>query len=411
MMYCPKCRTEYVEQVSMCADCEIALVTVLPDINKKFNLIGDLKNENYKVQYRDIINKSKYKTFRLRLGASILDGLILSPLSIVGTLILFKTQNVPNLVFQAYNLLMVVLGYSYNIYFIGKYGQTLGKMYFGLKVKDSSNESPIGYQQALKRDIVPILWILLVTPYQMAIAPPFIIQNGDLVENSDIFLHAQIFIIYGWVVLEMFTMLFNKRRRAIHDFIAGTVVIRTPENVIKEQLRKNLPFSRRAFRAVIRIIIGAIFLVMLIGMGIMLALNMPIGGRILALKQCLAATEMKMIQTGLQMYFKDNGRYPDMVQGLDALIEMPTQGEMPKNYNRAGYLKGKGIRKDPWSNEYVYKPSKNNMRYQLICFGADGKEGGVAGDSDIILSDEGLLVNDKTLEGSLKECLEKKNNE
>jgi uncharacterized RDD family membrane protein YckC len=30
-----------------------------------------------------------------------------------------------------------------------------------------------------------------------------------------------------WILLELITMLANKKRRAIHDFIAGSVVIRT----------------------------------------------------------------------------------------------------------------------------------------------------------------------------------------
>ena len=30
-----------------------------------------------------------------------------------------------------------------------------------------------------------------------------------------------------WYVAELVTMLFNRKRRAVHDFIAGTVVVRT----------------------------------------------------------------------------------------------------------------------------------------------------------------------------------------
>ena len=37
--------------------------------------------------------------------------------------------------------------------------------------------------------------------------------------------------VYGllaWFLLELVTMLFNPKRRAVHDFIAGSVVKRTP---------------------------------------------------------------------------------------------------------------------------------------------------------------------------------------
>jgi len=33
-----------------------------------------------------------------------------------------------------------------------------------------------------------------------------------------------------WIWGEFLTMLFNKKRRAVHDFMAGTVVVRTPRS-------------------------------------------------------------------------------------------------------------------------------------------------------------------------------------
>jgi uncharacterized RDD family membrane protein YckC len=38
-------------------------------------------------------------------------------------------------------------------------------------------------------------------------------------------------LIQVWIWSEFITMLFNKRRRAIHDYIAGTVVVRTGATV------------------------------------------------------------------------------------------------------------------------------------------------------------------------------------
>ncbi len=34
-------------------------------------------------------------------------------------------------------------------------------------------------------------------------------------------------IVFGWWIAEIITMLTNEKRRAIHDYIAGTVVVRT----------------------------------------------------------------------------------------------------------------------------------------------------------------------------------------
>jgi uncharacterized RDD family membrane protein YckC len=97
----------------------------------------------------------------------------------------------------------------------GKYGQTLGKMWTGIVVLDIS-ENAISMFQALKREIVPICLIIV----------------GDVLWSFG-FLGGHpklqwIFAYVGilWFAAEMITMLFNKKRRAIHDFIAGSVVIK-----------------------------------------------------------------------------------------------------------------------------------------------------------------------------------------
>lgn len=38
---------------------------------------------------------------------------------------------------------------------------------------------------------------------------------------------------FGWFGLEVVTMLTNNKRRALHDFIAGSVVIRKPGNALE----------------------------------------------------------------------------------------------------------------------------------------------------------------------------------
>jgi len=39
---------------------------------------------------------------------------------------------------------------------------------------------------------------------------------------------------------------------------------------------------------------------------------------------------------------------------------------------------------DSWGHAYQYNcPGRNNEPYEVICFGADGREGGVGADADI----------------------------
>jgi general secretion pathway protein G len=48
------------------------------------------------------------------------------------------------------------------------------------------------------------------------------------------------------------------------------------------------------------------------------------------------------------------------------------------------YLKGNVVPNDPWGKPYAYAfPSAHGMAYDLVSFGADGREGGTEHDADI----------------------------
>ena len=77
----------------------------------------------------------------------------------------------------------------------------------------------ISYQQAVMRDIVPVLvlpvwiWAMLYFAIKREFPP------------TAMYMWA-VYLNFYWTVLELITMLFNQQRRAIHDYIAKTVVIR-----------------------------------------------------------------------------------------------------------------------------------------------------------------------------------------
>ena len=105
----------------------------------------------------------------------------------------------------------------------GAYGQTLGKMITSVKVLDLS-ENKLSYKQAALRDIVPLLdWpIGIYGSYQASFG-----GLGFAEEFTSLPMIIYFSILFGWALLEIITMLFNKKRSAIHDFIAGSVVVKT----------------------------------------------------------------------------------------------------------------------------------------------------------------------------------------
>ncbi|NMB64492.1 MAG: type II secretion system major pseudopilin GspG [Spirochaetes bacterium] len=108
-------------------------------------------------------------------------------------------------------------------------------------------------------------------------------------------------------------------------------------------------------------------------------MDIPQKAKVEAARQQIAAFSM-----ALDHYYLDNGNYPTTEQGLQALIEKPTTDPIPQNYNPKGYMDKKKIPNDPWGNPYVYNcPGQHGNDYEIMSYGADGKEGGSGFDSDI----------------------------
>jgi general secretion pathway protein G len=93
--------------------------------------------------------------------------------------------------------------------------------------------------------------------------------------------------------------------------------------------------------------------------------------------------QMKNFETALKLFKMDSGFYPDTQQGLEALVEKPASGRIPQNYKEGGYLEQKKIPLDPWGNPYLYVSPGLNGDYDILSYGADGKEGGEGKNADI----------------------------
>ncbi len=94
-----------------------------------------------------------------------------------------------------------------------------------------------------------------------------------------------------------------------------------------------------------------------------------------------AKVQIKNIEGGLALYKLDNGIYPSTDQGLDALVQQPTIGEIPTHWRAGGYLPKVPL--DPWSHKYVYFSPGTHGDYDLLSYGADGESGGEGKNADI----------------------------
>jgi general secretion pathway protein G len=84
-----------------------------------------------------------------------------------------------------------------------------------------------------------------------------------------------------------------------------------------------------------------------------------------------ARLQMKQIGSGLQMYaLKNKGKYPSTSDGLDGARR---------------FFAGNKIPKDPWGNEFKYfsPGTHSDAKYELVCMGSDGKDGGEEHAADI----------------------------
>ena len=100
-------------------------------------------------------------------------------------------------------------------------------------------------------------------------------------------------------------------------------------------------------------------------------------------KQAKAKMQIESLESALKMYKLDNGSYPTTEQGLKALVETPTVGNLPKNRRQGGYLEKGKVPKDPWDHEYVYVSPGSHGDFDLSSLGADGEPGGEEFNKDI----------------------------
>ncbi|MBL4609158.1 MAG: type II secretion system major pseudopilin GspG [Pseudomonas sp.] len=93
-------------------------------------------------------------------------------------------------------------------------------------------------------------------------------------------------------------------------------------------------------------------------------------------------SDVRALESALNLYRLDNFNYPTTEQGLIALVTMPSGTDAPRNYRSGGYIDR--LQQDPWGNDYQYlRPGRDGRDYDLYSLGADGRPGGEGANADI----------------------------
>ena len=146
----------------------------------------------------------RYNTFWPRFWASFIDYFVL-------LLVYYLILAILRMIFGGYPLILSLMGtllsFGYSIWFHWKYGQTIGKMLMGIKVVRYDSEGRLEPTHALLRD----------APYLLLTTVCYLIGDADWLN----------WVTLGWGLVDTLTTLTNNKRRSVHDYIAGTVVVRT----------------------------------------------------------------------------------------------------------------------------------------------------------------------------------------
>lgn len=168
--------------------------------------------------------------FWLRVAAKLIDFLIMLP--VVGLTFwlsaLFRT-------FYLWAVLpSMLLGTFYSVYLVRRYGGTPGKLILKLRVQ-MRDGGPVSLGAAVVRE-APMILMGAATNLGLGLAAlsmddgsyhalGFLQRSQALMAAGPGWLLVNTWLTNGWSWADAIVLLLNKRRRAVHDFLAGTVVV------------------------------------------------------------------------------------------------------------------------------------------------------------------------------------------
>jgi general secretion pathway protein G len=134
------------------------------------------------------------------------------------------------------------------------------------------------------------------------------------------------------------------------------------------QRRQGRAGGRRAF-SLVEIMIVIAIIGLLAGV-----VTFNVRGYMMKARQSTARAEIATIVQALSAFYTSYGRYPTNEEGLDILTRATDKNPEP-------LLEGKTS--DPWGNPYQYVSPGRSTAFEVVSFGADGREGGEGADADV----------------------------
>jgi uncharacterized RDD family membrane protein YckC len=170
-----------------------------------------------------------YSNFGQRLGAYLIDFLLLSPLFALQIWASGQSRGIAILA----TVLVSVVFVGYRVYCHAVWGQTVGKRVTKLRVVRLSGEA-IGWRESLLRSAVEIGvtgLTLIAQVIALTTIPEAEYAGLDMMQresNLQVYTPAwsgHVMTLSGvWYIASLITLFVNDQRRTLHDFIAGTVV-------------------------------------------------------------------------------------------------------------------------------------------------------------------------------------------
>jgi general secretion pathway protein G len=98
-----------------------------------------------------------------------------------------------------------------------------------------------------------------------------------------------------------------------------------------------------------------------------------------------ARAQLDAFDKALATYRLDVGHYPSTEQGLNALVDRPSD-----EAKWSGPYLAKAVPPDPWGHPYIYRvPGDGAHEFDLLSYGKDGQRGGSGENADISVWDTG----------------------
>lgn len=160
----------------------------------------------------------KYKTVGPRFVALIIDAVLMLPIVIAVPFLssFFAFSPLLTTIFSNFTGIVSVV---YIVLMHTFYGQTIGKIAVHVKVLDKS-EKPIFFGQAVLRSLPQIISIFFILTFS-----PQIAADESYSMQSYVMLFWVLYVTFD--IVDIIVFFINEKHRALHDIIAGTVVIRT----------------------------------------------------------------------------------------------------------------------------------------------------------------------------------------